>query len=365
MLGFEPGMLRLRKLDETVRSMKSKREGDIMLVTSSAPTRIDLAGGTTDIWPLYLFYPNARTLNIAIDQRARAKVEQVGGNAIEIRSEDQNTSHRLPSIDYVDEIEPGHPLELILRLLAFFRPQGGLQITTSCMSPAGAGLGGSSALNIALCGAFNTLLDGRYSREELITIAKNVETQVLKIPAGVQDYYPAMYGGLNSVLLEITGESLLRHSHILAHQIESRLVLVYSGKSRNSGINNWGVMKSCIDGDKEVQGYMRAIQEATMDLEVALKTGRYDEAARAIEFEMENRRKLAPTITTPEIDELITYAKENGAKAAKICGAGGGGCLMFWTNPNDKYPLIKKLRERDTQIIDFHVDSEGLSISSY
>ncbi len=336
-----------------------------MLVNSSAPTRIDLAGGTTDIWPLYLFHPGARTLNIAIDQRAKARVEHVSGHAIEIRSEDQNASHRLPSIDYVDEIEAGHPLELILRLLAFFRPEGGLSIATSCMSPAGAGLGGSSALNIALCGALNSVTGGKYSREELIVIAKNVETQVLRIPAGVQDYYPAMYGGLNSVLLEITGDSLLRHSHILAHQIESRLVLVYSGKSRNSGVNNWQVMKDYLDGNKEVQGCMRSIQEATLELEVALKTGRYEEAARAIDFEMENRRKLAPNICTPEMEEMIAYARENGAKAAKICGAGGGGCMMFWTNPTDKYALIKKLRERDASIIDFHVDSEGLNVNSY
>jgi D-glycero-alpha-D-manno-heptose-7-phosphate kinase len=188
---------------------------------------------------------------------------------------------------------------------------------------------------------------------------------VLRIPAGVQDYYPAMYGGLNSVLLEITGDSLLRHSHILAHQIESRLVLVDSGKSRNSGINNWQVMKDYLDGQKEVQSRMAAIQEATMELEIALKTGRYDEAAKAIEYEMENRRKLAPGVVPQEVDELISYGKEHGAKAAKVCGAGGGGCLMFWTNPNDKYPLIKKLRERDTRVLDFHVDSEGLSVSSY
>jgi len=336
-----------------------------MIVNSSAPTRIDLAGGTSDIWPLYLFQPEARTVNIAINQRAKAKVETMGGNAIEIRSEDLDVSHRLPSIDYVDEIEAGHPLELILRLLAFFRPVGGLRITTSCMSPAGAGLGGSSALNIALCGALNSLIGGKYSREELVTIAKNVETQVLRIPAGVQDYYPAMYGGLNSVLLGITGDGLLRHSHILAHNLESRLVLVYSGKSRNSGINNWNVFKDFLDGNKEVQTQMRAIQEAAMDLEVALKTGRFDEAARAIEYEMEARKKLAPGITTPEIDEMIAFAKENGAKAAKICGAGGGGCVMFMTAPTEKYNLIKKLRDRGTQIIDFHVDSDGLSVNSY
>lgn len=336
-----------------------------MVITSSAPTRIDLAGGTSDIWPLYLFQPNVRTVNIAIDQRAKAKVEKVNGNAIEIRSEDQDLSHRLPSIDYVDEIEAGHPLELVLRLLAFFRPQGGMKITTSCMSPAGAGLGGSSALNIALCGALNSFIGGKYSREELIVIAKNVETQVLRVPAGVQDYYPAMYGGLNSVLLEITGDSLLRHSHILAHQLESRLVLAYSGKTRNSGMNNWAVMKEFLDGNKDTQKYMRGIQDAAMELEVALKTNRFEDAIRAIDFEMENRMKLAPGISTPEINELISFAKENGAKTAKICGAGGGGCVMFMTAQSEKYNLIKKLRERDTTILDFHVDSDGLSVSSY
>jgi D-glycero-alpha-D-manno-heptose-7-phosphate kinase len=336
-----------------------------MIVNSSAPTRIDLAGGTTDIWPLFLFHPNARTVNIAIDLRAKAKIEQVGGNAIEIKSDDMEASHRLPSIDYVDEIEEGHSLELILRLLAFFRPQGGLRITTTCSAPPGTGLGGSSALNIALCGAFNSLIGGRYSREELIQIAKNVETQVLRIPAGVQDYYPAMYGGLNSVLLEITGDSLLRHSHILAHQIESRLVLVHTGVSRNSGINNWQVTKDFLDGNKQVQAHMRGIQEATYELETALKTGRYEDAVKAIDFEMENRRKLAPGVVTQEMEDLIAYGKENGARTAKVCGAGGGGCMMFWTNPTDKYPLIKKLREKEVRVMDFHVDSEGLSVSSY
>lgn len=336
-----------------------------MIINSSAPTRIDLAGGTADIWPLYLFHPGARTVNVAIDQRAKVRVERTGGNAIEIISEDLGAQAQFNSIDYVEEaLKEKHQLELVLRLLAFFQPRGGLKIRTSCMSPAGAGLGGSSALNVALCGAFNALIDGRYSREELLTIAKNIETQVLKIPAGVQDYYPAMYGGLNSVLLEVTGEGVLRHSHILAHQIATRMVLIYSGKSRNSGFNNWDVMKNYLDGNQEVQKHLAGIQEAAQEVEGALKTGRWPDVARAIEYEMSHRRQLSPGISTPEIDELATFAKENGAQATKICGAGGGGCVMFWVNPSDKQLLRGKLREKGAQVIDFHVDSEGLSVTA-
>jgi D-glycero-alpha-D-manno-heptose-7-phosphate kinase len=336
-----------------------------MIIQSSAPTRIDLAGGTADIWPLYLFHPKARTVNVAINQRAKTKIEKIQGSAIEIRSEDQNQNLRLPSIDYLEEIESGQPLELILRLIDYFRPEGGFALTTSAMSPAGAGLGGSSALSIATVGALNAMIGGRYSREELITIAKNIETQVLKIPAGVQDYYPAMYGGLNSVLLEVLGDSVLRHSHILAHNIQSRMVLIYSGKSRNSGTNNWDVMKKYLDGNKEVQEHLRAIQLAAADIEAALKTGRFEEVARVLDFEMSHRRQLSPGIATPEIEEIIEYAKANGAKSAKICGAGGGGCVMLWTSPSEKSSLVSKLKEKSIHVIDFHVDSEGLTVNSY
>lgn len=334
-----------------------------MQITSSAPTRIDLSGGTVDIWPLYLFHKKARTINIAIDQRAKVKIERRPGTAVEIRSEDLDVAMRLQSIDYITDVEEGHPLSLAVKLLDFFRPEGSLSITTSSMSPPGAGLGGSSALAIAMSGALNTLTGSKYSREELITITKNVETQILKKPAGVQDYYPAMYGGLSSVLLEVTGETLLRHSHLLTHAIDSRLVLVFSGKSHHSGMNNWEIVKSYLDGDAKVQEAFRGIQSATLDLEHALKTGNFARVGEAMEQDMEYRRKLWPGVMTPELEELVAFGKEHGARAAKVCGAGGGGCLVFWVGGSqDKIKLTQKLRERDARIINFHVDSEGLAV---
>jgi D-glycero-alpha-D-manno-heptose-7-phosphate kinase len=89
------------------------------------------------------------------------------------------------------------------------------------------------------------------------------------------------------------------------------------------------------------------------------------DARQLIEQEMQHRRQLAPGIVTPEIEEMITFAKESGAKAAKICGAGGGGCVLFWVNPGDKLPLQRALKEKQVQIIDFHIDSEGLSVAAH
>ncbi len=186
----------------------------------------------------------------------------------------------------------------------------------------------------------------------------------MKVPAGVQDYYPAMYGGLNSVLLDVMGETFMRHSHLLTHALEQRLVLVYSGQSRNSGMNNWDVMKSHIYKDEKVTGAMGEIQKATDDMEYALKTGNFQSVGDAITKEMEHRSAMAPTIVTDEMQEIINFSKENGAKAAKVCGAGGGGCMAFWvTSSREKMDLIKKLREKDVQVIPFHADSEGLVVN--
>ncbi len=337
-----------------------------MIIESSAPTRIDLAGGTMDIWPLYLFHLPAQTINIAINQRATVRMEQVPGLALDLRSEDLDISMRLTSIDYISEVEPDHPLEILLRLLEFFRPEGGLNITTSCKSPTGAGLGGSSAIALAVCGALNVLTHSRYSREELLVIAKNIETQVLKVPGGVQDYYPALYGGLNSVVLDVKGDSLMRYSPQLARSLQSRMVLVYTGQNRNSGINNWTVTKAHIDKDPKVWTCFDNIRKATAGLEHALKTESFNSIPKYLEEDMENHHQLSPTIITDEMKGIIDYGKANGAKAAKVCGAGGGGCLLFWTNSlEDKVKLSQKFQERDgVEVINFHIDSEGLSVES-
>ena len=332
-----------------------------MIIQSSAPTRIDLAGGTMDIWPLYLFHSNARTINVAINRRAKVTVEQSEGMAISIYSEDMDSRIRLTSIDYLDEVKPDHPLILVIRLLDFFRPQGELRISTSSMVPPGTGLGGSSSLAIALCGAFNYLIQKRYSREELITIAKNMEARILGVPTGVQDYFPAMYGGLNSVLLDVLDESLLRYSNVVTRAIESRIVLINSGQSRNSGINNWEIMKSYFDKKENVVDAFKKIQSSVLNMDKAIKTNNYGEIAKSFEEDMKNRKAICPNIVTKEIEELISYGKENGASSAKVCGAGGGGCIAYWVdNASNRAKLIEKLRERKVDLIDFHIDSQGL-----
>src|SRR5262245_29463741 len=122
-----------------------------MRIDSRAPTRIDLAGGTVDIWPLYLFHGGAETVNVAIDLHARCTLE-TGGEGYTLVSKDTGTTVRTDSLE---ELSHNRTLELVARLVAHFAPEPGLTVTTSSAAPPGSGIGGSSALGISVCGAFD------------------------------------------------------------------------------------------------------------------------------------------------------------------------------------------------------------------
>jgi D-glycero-alpha-D-manno-heptose-7-phosphate kinase len=201
---------------------------------TSAPTRIDLAGGTIDIWPLYLFHPNAQTLNAAISIRARARVEARTDTRIEIRSLDTGAS---VVVDHWRDLRDERQLRLLSLLVHFFEVSG-ITLTTTSESPAGAGIAGSSALNVAVCAALADWKRVHYEPEALLEIAQNVEAQTINVPTGLQDYRPALYGGIAAVELDVDGVRRVPLD-VDPAEIERRIVLCYTGEPRNSGTNNW------------------------------------------------------------------------------------------------------------------------------
>src|SRR6185436_3652887 len=138
-----------------------------MIIESSAPPRVDLAGGTIDIWPLYLFHPGATTVNFALSLRARALIETLNDGRVVLESRDRNI--RLETtVDQIDELAEDKHLELVSKMVHFFRPQTGFHLVAHSEAPAGAGISGSSALAIALIGALNRLAGNRYDPTEFI-----------------------------------------------------------------------------------------------------------------------------------------------------------------------------------------------------
>ena len=168
-------------------------------IVSSAPTRIDLAGGTIDIWPLYLFHDGALTLNAAISLRAHADIESRDSHDLELRSIDTD---RVVTAKGHAELDPGGELPLLALLAKHYRLEGAT-LTTRGESPAGAGIAGSSALVIACCGALARWTRRPTDPDHLLQVAMNVECQTIKVPTGVQDYRPALYGGIAAIELRV------------------------------------------------------------------------------------------------------------------------------------------------------------------
>src|SRR5918997_5681923 len=218
-----------------------------MTIEATAPTRVDLAGGTIDIWPLYLFHPGATTVNFAVSLDATCRIEPRADDQIILESRDRGVSFET-RLSAVEELAREERLELISKLVHFFRPERGFHLVANSQAPAGAGLGGSSALAIACIGALNKLVGDRYDERKYVTIAANVETTVIRVPAGFQDYYPALYGGVNAVHFRPDGierEAL----KIDEETLERRIAICYTGEPRLSGTNNWEITKNHIDGD--------------------------------------------------------------------------------------------------------------------
>ena len=331
-------------------------------IVAQAPCRADLAGGTIDLWPLYLFHFGAMTLNFALNILTTCRITPLKGKRIHLRSLDTHNEEEFASFDELRSARRFR-LPLAARLLQFFAPKEGLLVETDSESPAGAGISGSSALMIATTAALARFTDRNLTLEQMRVIAQNVEAQIIQVPTGCQDYYPALYGGVSAIRLDADG--IHREAvQVMPEEIESRFVLAYTGAPRQSGINNWEVFKAHIDGNKRVFRNFEKIAEIARAMHHALSHGDWDETARLLREEWKFRRTNAPGITTPLIDRLIAAAARNGGLAAKACGAGGGGCVIFLVEKGAASRVATVIGDNGGRVLPLQVARDGLHVSA-
>jgi D-glycero-alpha-D-manno-heptose-7-phosphate kinase len=339
-------------------------------VIARAPCRVDLAGGTMDLWPLYLFHPGGVVVNIAVQVMTSCHIQPTPGKAIELVSRDTGLADRFSDIQALLGARR-YKHALAAYLLRFFyaesgyaasEPACGLRIETHSESPAGAGISGSSALMIASTAALARFTGRRLSPEQIRQVAQNVEAQLIKVPTGCQDYYPALYGGVSAVQLDVDGI----HRHAIAcnaDELDRRLVLVYTGAPRKSGINNWEVFKRHIDGDRRIFRNFERIGKIARAMRRAVESADWNETGRLLREEWKLRRSNAPAIATPFIDALISTGRKHGALGAKVCGAGGGGCVVFLTTPETRGRVEQALAAAGARLLPSAVARQGVRIT--
>lgn len=332
-----------------------------MIIESSAPTRVDLAGGTIDIPPLFLFHDGAATVNFAVSLMARCRIETRSDRQIVLESIDRGVSLET-SLENIGELRNEPRLELLSKLVHFFQPKTGFNMVTDSEAPAGAGLAGSSTLNIACIGALNALVGDRYPAEKFVSIAANVECQVIKVPTGFQDYYSAQYGGV--ACIHFRPDGMVREPlDVDIATLEDRIVVCYTGEPRNSGTNNWEITKRHIDGDKELFDIFEGIRDSSLDLRAAMIANEWTKVGEILDAAHPQRKRLSKNITTKQMDHLIEEAMRNGAVAAKVCGAGGGGCIAFFCEDDRRTDVETALaKENGAEVLNWKVCSDGLTV---
>jgi D-glycero-alpha-D-manno-heptose-7-phosphate kinase len=329
------------------------------VVEATAPARIDLAGGTLDLWPLHALHRGSVTVNLAIDRRASCRVRRRKAG-IRLSAPDRSVE---VTVQAASELLSDPRTALVGALVEELAPDGGVDVEFRSGVPFGSGLGGSSALAVATAAALARAAGRSLNGAGGVEFVRDVETRVLGKPAGVQDYYPAFGGGLHCLRFE-TGLTVPERRDVDPEVWERHLTLFDTGASHSSGMNNWEVFRRRLEGDAGVALSLDAIADAARRMAAAARTLDFPAMGTALREEWSARRELAPVVSSPVIERAIAAASAAGAWGGKACGAGGGGCVVF-LSPAERTAAVREALRRlgEGSVLDVRAESRGLEIS--
>jgi len=326
------------------------------MINIQSPTRVDLAGGTLDLWPLFNFIGGAPTINLAIDIWTKVTLKASEDCIIEIHSYDLKQTWTFDNYHmFYQALDP--KLQLYQSVISKFylkNPEvieSGFKLTTQSESPIGGGLGGSSSLIISMMKAFAQLTHIKFqSAHEMVHWAHNIESEILNTPTGTQDYYPAITGGLSYLDYSTFG---VEHTVLdpKGSALYENFLLVYTGRSHHSGLNNFEVLKSSIAQEPKVIQALKKIKLIAEEMKKSIDKKNWSEIPNLFRQEYDARIQLTPAFTSPEIERLHQIGLSNGAEAVKICGAGGGGCVLVWVEPKNRQKVIQACENEKFQCL--------------
>lgn len=325
-------------------------------VSARAWCRVDLAGGTLDIWPLGVLHQGAVTVNVAIDV------------PMEVRLDSSERSYRIRSGG--EENQVARPEEWLKKpetalfghlALEFNLPP--VDITVTSGSPMGAGLGASSALALAfIAAAEEWLAVPASSPDRRSALARDLESRLMRLPTGRQDHFPALYGGA-LIIHHRAGGEVVESLTIDLDRFGESLTVAHTGRSHFSAGNNWRVVRARLDQDPSVVARFDEIVEVSHDLARALRDEDFQRVGELMSREWTSRRSLAEGISTPEIEAMLSAAKAAGAWGGKACGAGGGGCVAVLAPPDLRKEIRAALSEHG-RVLDAQPASEPLAVTA-
>lgn len=335
-----------------------------MRVKARAPLRVGLAGGGTDLESYYSNY-DGLILNCTIDKYANVELEETTKSYSEISMLDLDEKIEISLIDLM--YEKSNKFCLAIAVYKYFIEEFNvsyinMKITTYVDAPAGSGLGTSSTLVVALVSAFSNFYNIPLGEYEIAEIAYEIERVKLKLVGGKQDQYAASFGGLNLMEFKKNGDTLvnpLRLNQNIIAELETRMIMFYTGKSRSSE-------KIIVDQIASVQNNnnalnaMHDLKKNAVEIKEALLKADFDLFGKLLHEGWIIKRKTSTSISNTFIDEIYLKLLENGVLGGKVSGAGGGGYLTLFTKQAGRLSTINCLEKIGGEMYSFRLTSNGV-----
>ena len=317
-------------------------------VRSRAPLRLGLAGGSTDL-SHYAERFGGAVLNATIDRYAHVSLSLIYGDELILHAGDLDVLERVPIRDM--KIEDGLMLHRAVYarisrdFLAGRTPA--VKLETMIDAPAGSGLGSSSALVVAMVEAFRVAFDLPLGPYDIAKLAFDIERKDLALAGGMQDQYAAAFGGVNFIEFlpqERVIVNPLRLRTGIANEMMSSIIVCSTGQSRSSHRIITDQMGNVTGGNSAALEAMHQLKQDAFEMKRALLAGDLGLMAAILNRSWTAKKATSDSVSTDEIERLWTIAHDNGAIGGKVSGAGGGGFLMFLTEPNRRAGLLRALR---------------------
>ena len=333
-----------------------------MKVSSEGSVRVDLLGGTLDLNPINIILENVVTINVATSLKAKVTIESSEKDGVELESIDYGNRFYFSKKDFTPEKLRGDhfgPMKFVCQILDYLELKNKVKITLESGSPPGAGLGGSSAMGVTLYSAIKKFRGEDLERMTAIKEVNAIEARILDAgPAGYQDYYPALFGGVLALTPNPSGVEVEQlYSDELKQFLENHLTLVYSGQTRLSGINNWEVYKKFFDKVALTREGLEEIARLSFQAYEALMAGNLSQLLELISLEGESRKNLFPGILSSSMSDLHSVLQGiDPSIGLKVCGAGGGGCFLLVHQADKKEAIKKAVDNARMKILKFEVE---------
>lgn len=330
------------------------------MLIARAPMRISFGGGGTDLEAYYARYGGV-VISATINKYFYAIITTDESEDLQVISADYRSLFR--HSPYSDLFWNGD-LALPKAVLHHFGIRRGINLFVASEVPPGTGLGSSSAAAVTLVRATSTLLEQPMTKQQIAELASYIEISKMEMPIGKQDQYASSFGGLNKFVFTSEGVTVepLNVVPNTREMLERRLMLFFTGSSRESTSILKHQRKSTQNQDEAVLKALHNIKQVAVGVQACLEQGNLDEFAHLLHYSWQEKRRLAPGLSSDFIDQCYALALEQGASGGKITGAGGGGFLMLYCPEQAQDAVTRTLEAQGLKRMNFHFDQQGAKV---